>query len=176
MASPIDRNQVDRLVVEHLPAVLRFALRLTGDEHAAEEVVQETFCRVLKRWQDFRGDAAFGTWMLQIAVNVDRDRRRRRTFEPLATETVAGSASEPADEAAMAETKNVIRQAIEQLPDRQREVALLSLGEGLAVNKIAQVLQITEANVHSCLHLARKRIAQTIGFDYTMHKFDSSHN
>ena len=89
---------------------------------------------------------------------------------------MAGSASEPADEAALTETKNLIRQAIEQLPDRQREVALLSLGEEMAANEIAQVLQITEANVHSCLHLARKRIAQAIGFDYTMHKLDSSHN
>ena len=176
MASPIDRNQVDRLVVEHLPAVLRFALRLTGDEHAAEEVVQETLCRVLNRWRSFRGDAAFKTWMLQIVVNVDRDRRRRRPFQPLPPESEARGSTEAADQAVVAETKNTIRAAIDQLPERQREVALLSFGEGLAAGEIAQVLEISDANVHSCLHLARKRIAQAIGFDYTIHKFDSSHN
>ena len=72
-----DRRDVDRLVVEHLPAALRFALRLTRDEHAAEDVVQEALCRVLRQWRTYRGEASFKTWFLQIVVNVDRDRRRR---------------------------------------------------------------------------------------------------
>lgn len=166
MAPPIDRNLVDRLVVEHLPAVLRFALRLTGDPQAAEEVVQETLCRVLKQWRSYRGDAAFKTWMFQIVVNVDRDRRRRRPFELLPVDAVAEDSEEPAGQAAVAETKSAIRAAIDRLPKRQREVALLSFGEGMAAHEIAQLLEISDANVHSCLHLARKRIAQAIGFDY----------
>lgn len=169
MAKPIDRNQVDRLVVEHLPAGLRFTLRLTGDEHIAEEVMQEALCRVLRQWRSYRGDAEFKTWLLQIVVNVDRDRRRRRTFEPLVVEA-RGCSTEPADQLAAAETKLAIRDAIDKLPERQREVALLSLGEGMATAEVAEVLSITEANVHSCLHLARKRIAQAIGFDYVSQK------
>ena len=46
------------------------------------------------------------------------------------------------------------------------EVALLSLGEGLPAREVALVLETTEANVHTCLHLARKRIARAIGVDY----------
>jgi DNA-directed RNA polymerase specialized sigma24 family protein len=46
-------------------------------------------------------------------------------------------------------------------------VALLSLGEGLAASDVALVLETTEANVHTCLHLARKRIAKAIGVNYS---------
>src|SRR3954471_8038969 len=78
MSGPIDRHTVDQLVVEHLPAALRFARRLTKDPDAAGEIVQEALCRVLKGWKTFRGEASFSTWLTQIVLNVDRDRRRRR--------------------------------------------------------------------------------------------------
>ena len=78
MAGPIDRKTVDQLVLQHLPAALRLAQRLTGSTDAAEDLVQEALCRVLARWKSFRGEASFRTWMLQIVINADRDRRRRR--------------------------------------------------------------------------------------------------
>ena len=163
----MDRSTVDRLVVEHLPAALRFAQRLTGDAHVAEDVVQEALCLVLRRWRSYRGDAAFGTWLLSIVVNADRDRRRRqRNVLSLPTEEMASQEHEPIDLAVADEQHTKLRAAIDRLPDRQREVALLSLSEGLAASEVAQVLDTTEANVHTCLHLARKRIAQAIGFNY----------
>ncbi len=167
MARPIDRGEVDRLVVEHLPAALRFALRLTGDVHVAEDVVQEALCRVLRRWRSYRGEASFGTWMLQIVVNVDRDRRRSRpAVSPVPAGEVISNAAGPVEQAAVDELHAAVRGAIDRLPQRQREVAILSLGEGLAAGDVARVLEITEANVHTCLHLARKRIARVIGVDF----------
>ena len=166
MSPPVDRNAIDRLVVEHLPAALRMALRLCGDEHMAEEIVQETLCRVLRGWRRFRGEASFKTWMLQILVNVDRDRRRRLRIDERLDEVEAVARDEPpAELAAAAELDRDIRAAVDRLPPRQREVALLSWGEGLAAGDVASVLGITEANVYATLHLARKRIAQAIGVD-----------
>jgi RNA polymerase sigma-70 factor (ECF subfamily) len=168
MPRPIDRSTVDRLVVEHLPVALRFALRLTRDADTAEEVVQEALCRVLRSWRSYRGEAAFGTWLLQVVVNVDRDRRRRqRIIEPLPSDVEVGETSPPLEHVAVDELRADVLAAIESLPDRQREVALLSLGEGLPACDVARVLETTEANVHTCLHLARKRIAQAIGVNYS---------
>ncbi len=168
MEPPIARSDVDRLVVEHLPAALRFALRLTGDQHIAEDVVQDALCLVLRRWRSYRGESSFGTWMLRIVVNVDRDRRRRqRDTLPLPVDEMISSAAQPVEQAAAAELHASVRTAIDRLPQRQREVALLSLGEGLAARDVADVLEITEGNVHTCLHLARKRIAGAIGINYT---------
>jgi RNA polymerase sigma-70 factor (ECF subfamily) len=168
MPRPIDRSTVDRLVIEHLPLALRFASRLTGSADTAEDLVQESLCRVLRSWRSYRGDATFATWLLQIVVNVDRDRRRRQRIEyPLSSEFESRTTSPPLEQAAVNELQADVRAAIDALPERQREVALLSLGDGLPACDVALVLDTTEANVHTCLHLARKRIARVIGVDYS---------
>jgi RNA polymerase sigma-70 factor (ECF subfamily) len=171
MAGPIDRHTVDQLVVANLAAALRVARRMVCDADAAEEVVQESLCRVLQRWRSFRGEAAFSTWMMQIVVNSARDRRRRQhESSELPAEFCEARAAEPVEQIAAEELGELIRRTIERLPERQREVALLSMGEGLSASEVAYILETTEANVHTCLHLARKRIAGAIGFDYARRK------
>lgn len=167
MTRPIDRNAIDRLVVEHLTMALRMALRLAGDADVAEDLVQETLCRVLRQWRSYRGEASFRSWLLQILVNVDRDRRRRRAHLSIADDDEAEAQSASVAEAATAAELQVrVRNEIDRLPERQREVALLSWGEGLAAGEIAAALEITEANVYATLHAARKRLAKTLGVDY----------
>lgn len=166
MTRPIDRDAIDRLAVEHLPVALRMALRLAGDADLAEEMVQETLCRVLRQWRTFRGEASFRSWLLQILVNVDRDRRRRRPHQSIDESHEAVDRRESAVESASAsELEGRVRREIERLPERQREVALLSWGEGLAAAEVSVVLEITEANVYATLHVARKRLAQALGVD-----------
>ncbi len=79
---------------------------------------------------------------------------------------LASTESRPDENAEASELHCRIRASIEGLPERQREVALLALGEGLPVREVAQILQTTEGNVHACVHLARKRIAKALGLDY----------
>jgi RNA polymerase sigma-70 factor (ECF subfamily) len=166
MGRPSDRRAVDQLVVEQLPAALRMALRLTGDPHAAEDLVQESLCRVLRQWRSYRGDASFRTWLLSIVVNADRDRRRRRRpTEPIDDNQLPSRAPEPRELAAADDLTRELRQAIDRLPDRQREVALLAWGEGLAAADVAVVLEISVASVYTNLHLARKRVAAALGVD-----------
>ena len=167
----IDRVAIDQLVVEHLPAALRLARRLTGDANVAEELVQESLCRVLRQWRSYRGESQFKTWLLQIVVNADRDRRRRiqprlHATDDLPPEATAAGASGAHQQLVADELGEQIRQEIDRLPERQREVALLSFGEQLPPGEIAELLETTPANVHTCLHLARKRIAEAIGVAY----------
>lgn len=167
----LDRQAVDRLVVEHLPAALRFAQRLAGDADTAEDVVQETLCRVLARWRSYRGDASFKTWLMQIVVNVERDRRRRRrTNETPDTEQLESHAPDAHQRVSADELHAQIRREIDRLPERQREVACLCFGEGCSAAEVAEVLEISVANVHTCLHLARKRIAEATSVSYPKQK------
>ena len=167
MSGPIDRHTVDQLVVESLPAAWRVARRLTNDADAAEEIVQEALCRVLERWKSFRREASFQTWMIQIVVNVYRDSWRQRHKLVAASESTHYSRiATPNEHAEAAELAERIREAINGLPERQREVALLAFGEGLTAKEVAQVLEVSEANVHTCLHLARRRIAAELGLCY----------
>ncbi len=166
----MDRQTVDRLVIEHLPAALALAQRLTNSRDVAEDVVQEALCRVLGRWRSFRGEASFRTWMLQIVINVDRDRRRRRRDIGPASNEIVAMAPSPAECASAAELRDTIRSTIDNLPERQREVAVLTFGDGLSSAETAYVLGITEDNVHTCVHLARKRIAKALGADLARRK------
>ncbi len=166
MPQPIDRHLVDQLVVEHLPAALRVAQRWVGDADTAEDVMQEALCRVLRNWKSYRGEAAFSTWMMQIVVNVARDhyRQLRNSCElPLG---LTDNAAEPIEHSSAAELGEQVRIAIDGLPNRQREVAMLKFGEGLETREIAEILNISDANVHACVHLIRKHIAKCLGHDY----------
>ena len=166
MARPIDKSTVDRLVVEHLPAALRVAMRLSGDPHAAEDLVQEMLCRVLRQWRSFRGESAFKTWMLGILVNAHRDHcRKLRMHEPLDDAMTVDNASPPPELAAAEEMHARIQAAVDRLPPRQREVAALAWGEGLSPSETAAALGVTAASVYTNLHLARKRIALALGLD-----------
>lgn len=172
----LSKQDVDRLVIEHLPAMLRFARRLTGDAHTAEDVVQQTLCRVLEKWPTCRGAETFRPWMMQMLVNASRDWQRRdrlrrlrpeseTRIEEIYNEEIRDHQPHPHEQLEGDELHERIRIVIDRLPDRQREVALLKYGDQeFDVATIAEVLEISTANVHSCLHLARKAIAESIQY------------
>ena len=74
MTRPPQQRTLDRLVEAHLPTTMRFAIRLTGNRHEAEDVVAEALLRVARSWDEFRGEASFRTWLFRIVINVFRDR------------------------------------------------------------------------------------------------------
>jgi RNA polymerase sigma-70 factor (ECF subfamily) len=153
-----DAAAFDRMVVEHLPAALRFATRLTGNPEAAEDVVQDALVKAARGWSEFRGAAGFRTWFWRIVINAFRDRLRRPPPEPLEHEVPDGAAREPLASMLTAELSELIAAHISALPPRQREVLILSVYEQLTPRETAAVLGISEANVHSIMHLARQRL------------------
>lgn len=156
-----EKAALDRLVVEHLPAALRFAVRLTGDVHEAEDVVQDALLRAARGWSGFRGEATFRTWLFQIVVNAFRDRLRRPRMESLDQE-VDDRGADPADAALQGELGEIVAQKISNLPPRQREVLVLAMYEQLTSCEIAAVLGINQANVYTTLHQARARLRKEL--------------
>ena len=163
MRRPVDKAALDRLVVDHLPHALRFAIRLTGDEAVAEEIVQEALTRAAESWASFRGEAQFRTWLLRIVINVFRDRLRRRP-EPVALPEGAPDLRvvDPQQQAMANELRQEIAARVSALPPRQREVLILITYEGLKPREVAKLLETNEANVHATLHVARSRLRQEL--------------
>jgi RNA polymerase sigma-70 factor (ECF subfamily) len=164
MARSSDQRELDRLVTEHLPSALRFATRLTGDVDAAEELVQEALVRVARSWKTFRREARFQTWLFRILINVFRSRlavERSRGLR-LADEVIDPHVGDPASGAQDRELAELIAARVSALPARQREIMVLISFEGLSVKEAASVLDITEANVHATLAVARARLSKEL--------------
>ena len=161
-----DRTIFDQLVLEHLSAAHRFAVRLTGEPDEAEEVVQDALTRAAHGWRTYtgRGGATFRTWLFQVVVNAFRDRlgRAGRRQEELTEQLPDPRAPDPAAAAEAGELAELTARLVSGLPPRQREVLVLCAYENLSALEVADVLGISHQNVRTCLHLARERLRQQL--------------
>ena len=157
---------LDRLVQMHLKEALQLAVRLSGRTDTAEEIVQEALLRVSKSWKTFRQEAAFRTWLFRIVINVFRDWLKRRelvdSLDNLAEPPADHGSESPESALLRKEFEEIVAERISALPPRQREVLILMTYEDLSVVETAKLLGISEANVHSTLHVARERLRQEL--------------
>jgi len=159
----LSKATFDRLVIDHLPAMLGFSIRLTGDPHAAEDVMQEALLRAARAWQGLRRADRFTAWLTRIVVNVFRDRLSRAgAGEPLPDDLSDGRAEDPAAAAAADETEALVARAVSQLPPRQREVLILTVYEQLDAREVADLLDLSIENVRTNLHYARRQLQRRL--------------
>jgi RNA polymerase sigma-70 factor (ECF subfamily) len=159
----VDRERFDQLVRESLPKVQRLAIRLCGDLSRAQDVSQEALLRAARGWRGFREEASFATWMYRLTVNAWRDEMRRRE-QPggLEGEPTDEKGSGPAAGAAAKELGEIVAARVSELPPRQREVLILVAYEGHSMAEAAEVLEISEQNVRTTLHLAREKLKEKL--------------
>ena len=121
----------------------RYALRLTGSEHAAEELAAETFYRAMVALPDFRGECAASTWLCQIAKHLwYQHLRKRKPEEPLPEDGLPGPSAEE-DVLTRQGHLDLLRQ-IHALPPSTRVVVYLRAFGGLSFREIGDVLGRTE--------------------------------
>lgn len=147
----------------HAPRVYRLAYRFAGDPARAEDWVQETFVRAFQRIHEFRGEAAFGTWLRTIAVSVCLNglrASRRRARREVGLEAAEGTA---ADERRLHPgVADRLHAAIDDLPERSRAVFVMHELEGYAHAEIAATLGISEGNCKVILLRARTRLREAL--------------
>ncbi len=161
-----NQGLLDRLVEEHLPETLRFALRLTGCRETAEEVVQEALYRAARGIASFRGRSQFRTWFYRIVVSAFHDylatSARQCCPGELTDELNDPRCENPADTAMANELREIIARRISALPLRQREVLVLTAHEQLRPSEVAEVLGMSESSVYTNLHYARTRLREEL--------------
>jgi len=154
------------LLEQHVLPVYRFALRLAGDPHRAEDLTQETFLRAWRRRKQLRDPSAARVWLFKITVNLWRDQLRRARQGPRHADSSCDDheARQPPADRAMIDQEDVERAlgAMESLPGRQREVLYLRACEGLSLGQIADVLGISVEAAKSSLSLARKAMRRRL--------------
>jgi len=165
-----DSDAFNELVRDTYQRVHDLALRLTGDVHDADDVVQETYVRAFRHLRRFRGDARFSTWLHRITANNastllgrrSKVRRRHDHLDDVIDLADYSADNDPQLRAEAAFTRTRLNQAIGLLPARLRSVLELREELGLSHREIAQRLNITESAAKVRLHRARERIRMTL--------------
>ena len=155
------------LVRRHQERVFRFLHRMLDAREEAMELSQDVFVKAWQALPGWRPEAAFSTWLLQIARNAALDQLRRRQvvrFAPLEEGLeVADEAPGPEARYATRERQAQLERALRRLAAEHREILQLREVEGLAYGELASVLGIAEGTVKS--RLARARSALLEHFD-----------
>jgi len=153
----------EETVLPHLDAAYNLARWLTRDEQDAEDVVQEAFLRALRHFRTFKGGDA-KPWLLAIVRNTFYTWRKHNRF-PLEEAALEEDKHPLADDGADPETlllretdRQLLRNALRQLPKEFLEVIVLREFEELSYKQIAEVAQIPSGTVMSRLARARKRL------------------
>src|SRR5689334_8209508 len=149
--------------VEHLPRLYRAARAWTRSREEAEDLVQETYARVLARPRLVRGEDEIG-YLLRALRNTLISQRRTAGRRPVTTdlldETALG-ARESDDPAQAAETRQVLA-AIAELPEEFRDALVAVDVAGLSYSEAAKALGVPEGTITSRLFRARDRVARRL--------------
>lgn len=162
-----DRAAFNGLVERYAGAVYNHAYRMLNNRQDAEDAVQEIFLRAYTRLESFDQTRRFITWLLTIAANycIDRLRRQRGSWQTLDDVAFWLPSTRPGPErlAIERERRELVQQALQQLPEGYRLVAVLRYWHDLSYQEIAETAGLTEATVKTRLHRARKMLADALG-------------
>jgi RNA polymerase sigma-70 factor (ECF subfamily) len=164
------RCRFEELTLPHLAALYRFALKLTGDAAAAEDLVQETYLRALRGFASLRNHGAARSWLFQILSRLVADRHRGAGREvPLPEELDRFSLydliweedplpySDRLHEDFLGQFRDEeVRAALLALPEAFRVPLVLLYTEGMTYREMAEVLGCPVGTVMSRLHRGRK--------------------
>jgi RNA polymerase sigma-70 factor (ECF subfamily) len=157
-----DRLAGRALYDTHAPRVYSLAYRLSGDPEKAREVTQDTFIRAFSRLQQFRGDAAFGTWLHRIVVTVVSNARRTDirfgrevALDEASTVEMTVPESDP-------DLKECIARAVDRLSEAYRTTLIMHDIEGYTHAEIAGILGVPEGTSKSRLSAARAQLRQDL--------------
>jgi RNA polymerase sigma-70 factor (ECF subfamily) len=161
----VHSQDFERLYAEHAEPMLRFLIYRTGDQAVAEDLLADTFERVLTARKPFDPRrASEKTWLYTIALNLLRDNARRTSARQRALERVyaAHETAEATPDLDAIEQRDELQRALSHLSGSEREVVALRFGADLSIPEIAKLtnekLSTTEGRVYRALRKLKQEL------------------
>ena len=174
-----DRAEFAKLVDAYSAPIYRLGLRMLGNEQDAEDVLQNTFMSALTHLSGFEGRSSVLTWLYRIAVNESLMILRRGKPEVNIDDVDSSDENDvarptqfvdwgalPEDELLSAEGKQVLENAIQNLPENLRMVFLLRDIQDLSIKETADALNLSKANIKVRLLRARLMLREQLSYYY----------
>jgi len=148
----------------HMKWAYNFAYRLSQDHFLAEELSQESFIALYQGWKRFRGESSLRTYLGRIIINLwHRYLKRKKKQDSLRIflqKNLPGEKEIPEKAFYMTEKSLQLKQAIEKLPARQKEVFILRCVEGMKISEVASLLHCQEGTVKANLFFALEHLKE----------------
>jgi RNA polymerase sigma-70 factor (ECF subfamily) len=163
----VQKISFNELINNYSSVILRTAARILGDTQQAQDVHQEVFLEIWRRWHKYNGRTNWNAYLyratVRLAIRFAKKARTRRHISQQ-TETLANT-SNPDDNLRVVELQRKLALSMAKLPKRQADVFVLSRIEGLGNDKIAEILGCSQETVRVHLHRAVKQLARRLS-DY----------
>ena len=162
------------VVVSYRPQIFRFLLASMRDIDLAETLTQECFLKAHRNWSTFRGESSAVTWLMRIAINLQKDHWRNRRIQfwkhtrtnavdpDEASEWLPSGESSPEEQLLAREQVKRVWQAVEGLSERQRTVFLLRFVEDMEITEIGRATGLSEGTVKAHLSRALGRVRNEV--------------
>lgn len=162
-----DERAFDELVRRHTRGVLNLVWRYVGEAARAEDAAQEVFVKVYRARRKYEPKAKFSTWLYRIAVNHCINEIRSRKSRPVVTTPAQNLAEEPAGEhpdshLSRREMQEIVKAAVDALPENQRMAVILARYEEMSYDEIAETMDLSLEAVKSVLHRAKENLKQSL--------------
>jgi RNA polymerase sigma-70 factor (ECF subfamily) len=174
-AEELAAEEFARVVATHRQQIFRFLLASTRDMDLAETLTQDCFLKAHRHWSSFRGESSAITWLMRIAINLQKDHWRNRRVQfwrhtrsnavdsEEASEWLPSGESSPEKQLLAREQVKRVWRAVEGLSERQRTVFLLRYVEELDIAEIGRVTGLSEGTVKAHLSRALRRVRGELG-------------
>ncbi|MGB0064185.1 MAG: sigma-70 family RNA polymerase sigma factor [Terracidiphilus sp.] len=169
-AEEIAAEEFARIVASHRPQIFRFLLASLRDVDLAETLTQECFLKAHRNWKHFRGESTAMTWLMRIAINLQKDHWRNRRLQfwrqtrnnavdlDEASESLPNGERNAEQQILAREQVAQVWQAVKGLSERQRTVFLLRYVEERELSEIAGATGLSEGTVKAHLSRALARV------------------
>ncbi len=170
-----DRNAFNELVEQYQNQVINIAYSMLSDREDAYDAAQEVFIKVYRNISGFKGKSSLSTWIYRIVSNVCNDmlRRRQRRVNSVSMNASGGddeqqdmdiedSTPTPEERLEISEQHRILRQALSELSDKNREIITLCDIEQMRYEEIAEILKCPVGTVKSRLNRARAELKKNL--------------
>jgi len=165
----------EKLVMSHYQRIFNYIHMFTNNYELSKDLTQDTFTKAYVSFKRLKKKSAFPLWIMRIARNLSINRMRkehlkRTRFISLFTKKYKGELqdflSDPSspllENAERQEEKNIVRQALYEIPQRMREALILKEWENLSYEEIGKVMKTSRKAVKSLIHRARETIRKKL--------------
>ncbi|CAI8994587.1 MULTISPECIES: RNA polymerase sigma factor [Bacillus] len=163
-----NHDEIDNVIREHWQDVWNYSFIITKDTHLSDDITQEVFIKVFKKWSSFRNESSVKTWLLKITRNTALNYLKSSYFKRISLVSFFRNDKEyPSAEKQFLqkETMNEVWDIVLNLPQKHREVLILDAKYELSYDEIAETLGVSIGTVKSRLHRARARVSKILSED-----------